>query len=227
MKKLTAMIMSLFTLNACNNGGGSSGSVQPITPASPWNSYAVTSAADLPTCTGDIVGRLYFLETENEFRVCKSTGWTTIVINGTSGTNGSDGSDGTNGISVTTNKTISVPGVDYCTQFTGEDCYFRGGQIVTYSDNSFMINTFWAYNYVVSGDTDLDESSSSFYFPSSYTGAQIRLHSLVARGGGYKSTYLVYIKSSGLTQVWLDADNDRIAGNGTDELLYTATLSPM
>ncbi len=45
----------------CNSGGGSGGGGTPNS-TTPWNSHAVDTSSDLPTCTGDISGRLYYLE---------------------------------------------------------------------------------------------------------------------------------------------------------------------
>lgn len=90
MKHLTTLAMALL-ITACGSGGGGGGSASsgstggtgggtPETPSTPWISYSVSTSADLPTCAGDIIGRLYYVETPGEFQVCKSTGWTAINL---------------------------------------------------------------------------------------------------------------------------------------------------
>ena len=75
-----------------------------------WDVYHVQSANNLPTCDSSTMGRLYFVEQNSEFRVCKSTGWQVIDLtgpqgepgaagaDGQDGANGIDGADGTNGV---------------------------------------------------------------------------------------------------------------------------------
>jgi hypothetical protein len=113
--KLILIILSIITTIACNqSGGGGSGDGAPSSPM-PWNTFSIATASDLPTCAGDIIGRLYYIEATSLFQVCKTTGWANINIKG---------ADGTNGISVSSSKTISASNSDYCTQITGESCYF-------------------------------------------------------------------------------------------------------
>lgn len=65
-------------LTACS-GGGSSGGSSPSTPTNGWVTYYVATRNILPSCAGDIIGRLYYVEDQANFQVCKTTGW--VVIN--------------------------------------------------------------------------------------------------------------------------------------------------
>jgi len=49
-----------------------------------WPTYAVVSAGDLPTCDTTTLGRLYYVEDQAEFQVCKSNGWEVITLGGSS-----------------------------------------------------------------------------------------------------------------------------------------------
>lgn len=90
MKTILTLALSLI-LCACGGGGGG-GSPAPITSpgSSLWPSFSVSSASELPTCSGDIVGRLYYVEASSNFQACKSTGWTVINVTGPSGANGTN-----------------------------------------------------------------------------------------------------------------------------------------
>lgn len=217
MRHLAYILSVAIALTGCSGGGGGSGSggTSPV----PWNAHYAATIGDLPSCSGDIVGRLYFVEDTNSFKVCKTSGWVTINI---------DGQDGTPGVSVSSVKTISSsPATDYCIGVTGEDCYFKGGQVTTFSDGSFMLQFRWTYSYVVAGDTDFDTATSTLFFPSTYTGVSAPISPLVSRAGGYKTSYLVYVKSNEATTVWADTNADGVITSGTDELLYSATLTTL
>lgn len=71
-----------LTLMGCSGGGG--GGVGPDAPTSPtdgaWPSYSVEAASDLPTCVGSIIGRLYYVEDQDVFKVCKTSGWATVQM---------------------------------------------------------------------------------------------------------------------------------------------------
>ena len=62
-----------------------------------WNVHFAATAADLPTCDEDTNGRLYYVEANNQFQVCKTTGWEVIAIQGTDGQDGNPGADGQDG----------------------------------------------------------------------------------------------------------------------------------
>ena len=64
---------------------------------SDWNVHFAATVADLPTCNEDTNGRLYYVEADGQFQVCKTAGWEVIAIQGADGQNGTDGTDGNNG----------------------------------------------------------------------------------------------------------------------------------
>ena len=85
-----------------------------------WHVYLVASSSDLPTCNSDTFGRLYYVESEEIFQVCKISGWELIEIigpegpagqDGTNGTNGADGQDGADGVNGT-NGSDGADGID-------------------------------------------------------------------------------------------------------------------
>jgi hypothetical protein len=47
-----------------------------------WPTYSVITAGDLPVCDSSTLGRLYYVEDQTEFQVCKSTGWEVISLGG-------------------------------------------------------------------------------------------------------------------------------------------------
>ena len=50
----------------------------PEPELSDWNVHFTATAADLPTCNDDTNGRLYYVEADNQFQVCKTSGWQVI-----------------------------------------------------------------------------------------------------------------------------------------------------
>ena len=59
-----------------------------------WNVHFAATAADLPTCDEDTNGRLYYVEADGQFQVCKTSGWSVIDIQGADGQDGADGAQG-------------------------------------------------------------------------------------------------------------------------------------
>ena len=211
MKALLNLIL-VAALASCLGGGGDSTALPNFpSPTASWNTFSVATPSDLPGCSGDIIGRLYFIESTNDFRVCKSTtGWTVVSLT-------------TNpGITVTSIKNISGSSTDYCTQNTGEACYFSGGQILILSDGSYLLTYRFSYNLGITGDTDVDFIAETVFVPASYTVATKAMHPFVARGAGYRTVYITYTKATNSVQVVLDSNNDAII-SGADELLFTTT----
>lgn len=210
MKRVTLTGLMMFLIG-CSNGGGGSSSSPDGGVTNGWTSYSIASSADLPSCEGAIIGRLYYIEDQQVFRVCKSTGWADVVIGNT----------------VVSNRKISNSTTNFCTQYANEVCAFTGGQIVQYADGSVLILGSWQFLYAVGApDSDTDQDMSSvtvLYPPAAATGFQ-RLSALVARGNGTKGAYLVYTRDPESIKVVHDTDGDNVPET-TDELLFTATLS--
>ena len=63
-----------------------------------WNVYFAATSADLPECNDVTDGRLYYVESSQEFEVCTITnGWQVITIQGADGADGQDGAPGADG----------------------------------------------------------------------------------------------------------------------------------
>ena len=86
---LFALMMMTVSLAGCFGGGdGDSIEENPIETLDDWQVYSVTSSSDLPECNDDTNGRLYYVEADGGFQVCKTSGWEDIEISGANGTNG-------------------------------------------------------------------------------------------------------------------------------------------
>ena len=99
MSKINAMVFSLlmitFSLAGCF-GTDDTSSTEDIEDTTTdelgdWHVYLVASSSDLPTCNSDTFGRLYYVESEEIFQVCKISGWELIEIIGPEGPAGQDG----------------------------------------------------------------------------------------------------------------------------------------
>ena len=98
---LLVMLMLITPLTGCfGNGGNGSGSGGSTETLDDWMVHYAQTVSDLPTCDSTTLGRLYYVENNSEFQVCKTAGWTVINITGpqgpagANGTNGVDGQDG-------------------------------------------------------------------------------------------------------------------------------------
>ena len=93
---LFCLLMITMPLAGCF-GGGDDSSDAPDEKLDDWNVHFAATAADLPTCDEDTNGRLYYVEADNQFQVCKTSGWSVIDIQGADGAAGADGQDGAAG----------------------------------------------------------------------------------------------------------------------------------
>ena len=111
---LFALMMMTVSLAGCFGGDGGddegSNDETPIETLDDWQVHFVTSTSDLPGCNDDTNGRLYYVEADGEFQVCKSSGWKVIKISGVNGTNGTDGANGTNGLKALISSTSEPSG---------------------------------------------------------------------------------------------------------------------
>lgn len=205
------LLMLTGLLASCSGSSGGSGgdtSGPATTNPSTWTSYSVDTQASLPTCVGDIIGRLYYVEDSSSFQACKSTGWTVVSA----------------GRGITSIKSISPSPTDFCTQYTGEVCLFRSGQMVTYSDGSVGISVTFSFLYNNAGELDSDEYTDSFVIPPTYTSIEKGLYPYVARGSGYRGVYTTWSRATGVIRYYSDTNNDGTIA-GADELLFTPTLT--
>ena len=96
MKRPIALLFCLLMITMPLAGcfGGDDSSDAPDEKLDDWNVHFAATAADLPTCDEDTNGRLYYVEADNQFQVCKTTGWEVIAIQGADGVDGTDGMNG-------------------------------------------------------------------------------------------------------------------------------------
>ena len=100
MKRPIALLLCLLMISVavawCFTGNDSSDTTDE--ELDDWNVHFAATVADLPNCDEDINGRLYYVEANNQFLVCKTTGWNVIVIQGADGADGAPGVDGADGV---------------------------------------------------------------------------------------------------------------------------------
>lgn len=195
--------LAILCLAGCSGSGG--GSTPATSNQYPWNSFSVTTANDLPTCAGDIVGRLYYIESTSLFQVCKSTGWTTINVKGQDGTNGSNGTNGTNG--------LTISSIKYCKKTSGSITFDHN--IVTYSTGDK-----WVYCAISNA---LDTFSASVMYLAAQNGATnescIIVYDLDSASSGWWNFSL---SGTTRTAVYSDAAS---ASNGTTLTFATSDCS--
>ena len=127
MNRKIAMLFCLLMISApiagCVDGGDELSPDEDVAQLDDWNVHFAATAADLPTCDETTNGRLYYVEADGQFQVCKTAGWEVITIqgangangiNGTNATNGTDGADGQDG-------TPGADGINGSAGLTGND----------------------------------------------------------------------------------------------------------
>jgi len=127
MNRKIAMLFCLLMISApiagCVDGGDETSPEENESQLSDWNVHFVATASDLPVCNEVTNGRLYYIESTEEFQVCKTAGWEVIAIQGAdgadgmNGTNGQDGTPGADGM----NGTDGAAGTDGATGADGAD----------------------------------------------------------------------------------------------------------
>jgi len=88
MRKIALMLCLLMMaagLSGCINGNQTEISTdgEPIVPGElpdDWPTYYVPTVNDLPSCDSTILGRLYYIESPPQFKVCKSSGWAILDL---------------------------------------------------------------------------------------------------------------------------------------------------
>ena len=91
-----SLILILVPLAGCAGSDGEV-NVEPTTELDDWQVHYSATASDLPICNEETNGRIYYVEADVEFQVCKTAGWQVIDIIGPAGVDGQDGADGTDG----------------------------------------------------------------------------------------------------------------------------------
>ena len=91
---LFGMLMMCAALSGCLGGDDSSGGEEINEILDDWNVYYAESGGDLPECNDATLGRLYYVNSDSEFRVCMPEGWEKIDISGPPGAAGAAGAAG-------------------------------------------------------------------------------------------------------------------------------------
>ena len=96
---LLVVLVSTISLAGCFGGDDANDPVEenPAEELIDWQVHFAQSTSDLPLCDENTNGRLYYVEADSNFHVCKSSGWVVIDITGPPGLDGADGQDGANG----------------------------------------------------------------------------------------------------------------------------------
>lgn len=211
MQKLYKLILGLFSILAvgCGGGSGSSAGGSVVPPSTSWPSYSIANAAALPTCTSDLVGRLYYIEDTAIFQACKSTGWATIDV----------------GNDIVSIKQISSSPTDWATQYTGEAFYLMSGQVIKYKSGIYAVTISTNYIFAISGDTDFDGQSETKMIPPNGT-YNYGVYPSLARGAGYKGLYASFDTATSILKYYADTNGDGLI-TGADELLFTPTLTTL
>ncbi len=115
-----ALMMLTMSLAGCFGGDGNEqndGNETPVETLDDWQVHFANAASDLPECTENRIGWLYYVSEDQNFRGCMSFGWELIDVtgpsgddgaDGTNGADGQDGADGTDGVSTLINAVNST-----------------------------------------------------------------------------------------------------------------------
>jgi hypothetical protein len=232
VNNIATMTLVLALISACGNGQSNDDASTKGATDNGISNYprtlTVAEAADLPECNEDLEQQLIYVRSDEQFKYCNSGDWEDIDLKGKDGESvaGKDGKDGTNGVDglkVSSNRLISIYGTDICTGVDDEACWFEGGQIVKYSDGSVFILGMFRFGYVDAGDTDTDQISTSFLFPSNAVDGYVRLSSFVHRGTTYRSLYLTYNLPTDTLRLVYDTDGDGF--ETTDTVITTLSTT--
>ena len=138
MNKTNAFVLCLLmaTMSLAGCVGDEDDNVdKTITELDDWNVHYAASAADLPNCDGDTIGRLYYVEDSNQFQVCKAGGWDVISIQGNSGANGQDGLSGVDGLDGEDGTSILITAVPSISCSNGGNTFNIGPDV---NQNGFL-----------------------------------------------------------------------------------------
>lgn len=129
------------------------------------------------------------------------------------------------GVSIQSNQLIQGDLItDLCTQYT-DGCWFRGGQLVKFTDGSVLFTGALEYLWVsAAGDTDSNTLAVTGIIPPSINVAWEFLSDMVARGAGYARLWMVYQRSPETLALVHDT-NKNLVCEGTDEVVKTLTLT--
>ncbi|MCX5867871.1 MAG: hypothetical protein NT009_10440 [Proteobacteria bacterium] len=96
--------LQLFVFAGCGGegvGGGGGGKESGV--GNFYGAMVIQSANNLPACTADLIGQLFYIQELDGFQYCNGTTFVTLDLTGPqglAGTNGVNGANGTNGVSI-------------------------------------------------------------------------------------------------------------------------------
>lgn len=73
-------VVAIFLVACGSNKVTTPGGSGPAVSDDTHNAYAVATVGELPTCDEKRRGQLFFVEADEKFRVCRSTGWQVINL---------------------------------------------------------------------------------------------------------------------------------------------------
>ena len=114
--RTVCLALMLVTVSLAGCFGGSEdepndGNETPSESLDDWQVHYANSASDLPECTENRIGWLYYVSADQNFQGCSSSGWELIDVSGppgADGANGANGTDGANGVSTLINAVNST-----------------------------------------------------------------------------------------------------------------------
>jgi hypothetical protein len=182
---------------------------------------ALASKADLGECETENSNQLIYVLEDKSFYVCDGYSWKNIEIKGV------DGKDGENGDKISKITELLPLDQDLCTsQQFADQCYFKGGQIVTYSDGSFSMSATLSYTYLGSLDTDTYIHSPSWFYKNTDEIAYLVLttHGTSSGKSGIDYIWLLYNPATGKAGIMIDS-NDNFVPDENDEFLAEIDVS--
>jgi hypothetical protein len=234
MKKSTLVLVVLvpvvsLIVTSCGKPSGSAAApaaaVAPTTQAAaPSYTMVVATEAELPACAAANAKQLVYVTESTTFKSCEQGAWTAISIKG---------KDGAAGLTITSNTLLNPYNTNICTTYASiEECYFTGGQLVKFSDNTILLTGTYAYDSFVpaasngnSDDYDRLANSISLMIPPSVTAAYQRLDWSVSRGSvNLKGLYLVYYRATDVAKIIFDTNANGTPDTG-DEVVHTVVKS--
>ncbi len=211
MKVKIITLWLIASMTGCGRSSGDNGSDGLTTENGQLkhHSLMVATLNDLPACTAVAEGWLVYIKAASSFKVCSAEKWAAVDIKG------EKGADGTNGLAIVENKRIPGNSYNICTKYyLIEKCYFNGGQVVKFSDNSILLTGAYRYALFHSGDDGAEYdrffSSHTVVIDPQISRLWIRLDWEVSRDDiAFESLFLVYQRSPEKIHIVFDTN-----GNG-------------
>jgi hypothetical protein len=187
-----------------------------------YGSMLVESSKDLPACNAEKKGALAYVKSEEKFYVCSGE-WAAVAIKAEQETASK------NPHFITKIQKLQKLRTNFCTQFSSiESCGFEGGQVISLADGSMLVTATWDYFLYssISGNSDTDLVMQTILIPKDKPMVAVKLHSMVARGDGYKDVYLIYNREFDRFLILYD-NNESGDVDGTDIVLSEVSLLSM